>query len=130
MRTFQGSGRNSTLARALGEYGRIGKTLHLLDLADDELYRRSLLIQVNKGERRHGLARTVFHGRGGELRQAYREGQEDQLGALGLVAIAAGRVMLVRLEELASQRVSFGFETTLASRSFAPWLRMRQADGY
>src|SRR6266699_1526187 len=33
MRTFQGSGRNSTLARALGEYGRIGKTLHLLDLA-------------------------------------------------------------------------------------------------
>jgi TnpA family transposase len=62
MRTFQGSGRNSTLARALGEYGRIGKTLHLLDLADDELYRRSLLIQVNKGERRHGLARTVFHG--------------------------------------------------------------------
>jgi TnpA family transposase len=30
-------------------------------------------------------ARTVFHGRGGELRQAYREGQEDQLGALGLV---------------------------------------------
>src|SRR3984893_17348589 len=47
MRTFQGSGRNSTLARALGEYGRIGKTLHSLDLADDELYRRSLLIQVN-----------------------------------------------------------------------------------
>jgi TnpA family transposase len=54
----------------LGEYGRIGKTLHLLDLADDELYRRSLLIQVNKGKRRHGIARTMFHGRGGELRQA------------------------------------------------------------
>jgi hypothetical protein len=57
----------------------------LLDLADDELYRRSLLIQVNTGERRHGLARTVFQGRRGQLRQAYREGQEDQLGALGLV---------------------------------------------
>jgi Tn3 transposase DDE domain len=27
----------------------------------------------------------VFHGRRGELRQRYREGQEDQLGALGLV---------------------------------------------
>jgi TnpA family transposase len=36
----------------LGEYGRIGKTLHLLDLADDELYRRRLPIQVNKGEYR------------------------------------------------------------------------------
>src|SRR5229473_5918593 len=85
MRTFQDSGRNSSLARALAEYGRIGKTLHLLDLADDELYRRSLLVQVNTGERRHGLARRVFHGRRGELHQAYRAGQEDQLGALGLV---------------------------------------------
>jgi len=104
MRTFQGSGRNSTLARALREYGRIGKTLHLLDLADDELYRRSLLIPVNKGERRHGLARTVFHGRGGELRQAYREGQEDQLGALGLVLNAIvlwnTRYMGLALDEL------------------------------
>jgi hypothetical protein len=31
------------------------------------------------------LARAVFHGKRGELRQQYREGQEDQLGALGLV---------------------------------------------
>ena len=38
--------------------------------------------------------------------------------------------MLARLEELARQRISFGFETTLASRSFAPWLRLRLADGY
>jgi hypothetical protein len=30
----------------------------------------------------------VFHGRRGELRQRYREGQEDQLGALGLVVNA------------------------------------------
>jgi hypothetical protein len=34
---------------------------------------------------RHSLAREVAHGRRGELRQRYREGQEDQLGALGLV---------------------------------------------
>jgi hypothetical protein len=31
------------------------------------------------------VARAVFHGKRGELRQHYREGQEDQLGALGLV---------------------------------------------
>ena len=29
------------------------------------------------------MARAVFHGKRGELRQHYREGQEDQLGALG-----------------------------------------------
>ena len=38
-------------------------------------------------------------------------------------AIAAGRVMLARLRELAGERGSFAFETTLASRTFAPWLR-------
>ena len=40
---------------------------------------------MNTQESRHALARRIFHGRRGELRQAYREGQEDQLGALGLV---------------------------------------------
>jgi predicted ABC-type ATPase len=45
-------------------------------------------------------------------------------------AIAAGRVMLVRIRELASQRVNFAFETTLASRSFAPWLRQLATSGY
>lgn len=31
------------------------------------------------------MARDVFHGKRGELFQRYREGQEDQLSALGLV---------------------------------------------
>lgn len=35
-------------------------------------------------------------------------------------AIAAGRIMLTRLRQLASQGQSFAFETTLASRTFAP----------
>jgi predicted ABC-type ATPase len=39
------------------------------------------------------------------------------------VAIEAGRIMLKRMHELSSQRVSFAFETTLATRSYAPWLR-------
>ena len=45
-------------------------------------------------------------------------------------AIAAGRVMLARLRELAAQRASFAFETTLASRSYAPWLRKLAVSGY
>lgn len=46
------------------------------------------------------------------------------------VALLAGRVMLKRLDELAGQRVDFAFETTLSSRSLAPWLRARQAEGF
>ena len=46
------------------------------------------------------------------------------------VALAAGRIMLRRLQELARQGVSFAFETTLASRSFAPWIRELLQTGY
>lgn len=46
------------------------------------------------------------------------------------VAFTAGRVMLDRIHELAAARVDFAFETTLASRSFAPWLRELQSESY
>jgi len=55
---------------------------------DDEAYRRRILVQLNRGEARHMLARAVFHGKRGELRQRCRQGQEDQLGALGLIVNA------------------------------------------
>ncbi|MBG9615455.1 transposase, partial [Bacillus cereus] len=73
------------LGRAIGELGRIFKTRYLLLYLNDENYRRKILNQLNRGEARHSLARAVFYGKRGELRQPYREGQEDQLGALGLV---------------------------------------------
>lgn len=46
------------------------------------------------------------------------------------VAFAAGRIMLARLKELAARRGDFAFETTLATRSFAPWLRDLRLSGY
>ena len=61
------------------------RTFHILTSIDDEFKRRRTLTQLNRGEDRHSLAGAVFHGKRGELRQRYREGQEDQLGALGLV---------------------------------------------
>lgn len=84
-RTLQTNDRPTKLARALQEFGRLIKTLYMLRFIDDENYRRRILVQLNRGEGRHQLARVIFHGRRGELRQRYREGQEDQLGALGLV---------------------------------------------
>jgi len=45
-------------------------------------------------------------------------------------AMAAGRAMLDRLDQLAAARRSFAFETTLASRSFAPWIARRRSEGY
>jgi len=85
MRTLQVGTNPTRLAQAIAEFGRIDKTLHSLNMLDDENKRRSTLTQLNRGEGRHSLARAIFHGKRGELRQRYREGQEDQLGALGLV---------------------------------------------
>ncbi len=46
------------------------------------------------------------------------------------VALEAGRIMLQRLKHLASRNTDFAFETTLASRTYAPWLRQLRKDGY
>lgn len=88
MRTLQRGTQPTKLARALQELGRVIKTLFLLNYLHDAAYRRRILTQLNRGESRHRLARVVFYGQRGELRQRYREGQEDQLHALGVVVNA------------------------------------------
>ena len=45
-------------------------------------------------------------------------------------AIEAGRVMIDRMRNLARVRASFAFETTMASRSFAPWISELSKSGY
>ena len=77
--------RPSSLGKAIAELGKAVKTIHALRTLTDKHYRRRILTQLNRGESRHALARTICYGNSGELRQPYREGQEDQLGALGLV---------------------------------------------
>ena len=86
LRVTQCAGNPTPLGRALAEYGRIAKTLHLLEFIDtDDTYRRQIHRQLTIQEGRHSLARRIFHGRRGHLRKSYTTGQEDQLGALGLV---------------------------------------------
>lgn len=63
MRTLHLGDQPTRLAQALAEFGRIDKTLHILNYIDDEDKRRSILVQLNRGESRHNLARNVFHGR-------------------------------------------------------------------
>lgn len=45
-------------------------------------------------------------------------------------AMQAGRVMLERLHHLTEQKANVAFESTLASRSFAPWVRELIQSGY
>ena len=88
MGTLLKSDRPSGLAKAIKEVGRINRTFYLLNYIDSREYRRRILTQLNRGESRHNVARAVCYGQRGEIRKRYREGQENQLGALGLVTNA------------------------------------------
>jgi predicted ABC-type ATPase len=47
-----------------------------------------------------------------------------------VVAFEAGRIMLKRLRQLGDAGVDFAFESTLSSRTFAPFLRKLKSQGY
>lgn len=85
IRAFNAGDKPSTLARAIAELGKIPKTIHLLTYLTDETFRRRVLVQLNRQEARHSLGRTLCIGKKGALYEKYREGQEEQLGCLGLV---------------------------------------------
>lgn len=66
-----------------------------------------------------------------------REFLNADLIAAGLAPFApetqnmrAGRLLLERIDELAAKRVDFGFETTLAGRSYLKLLKDCKANGY
>jgi TnpA family transposase len=84
IRMMSRDGRSTGLGQAFAHYGRIFKTLHLLQVLHDESYRRMIGSQLNLHESRHALARHIRHGQHGQLREHYRQGMENQLGALGL----------------------------------------------
>ena len=111
VRSLLKSERPSGLTQAIIEVGRINKTLYLLNYIDDEDYRRRILTQLNRGEGRHAVARAICYGQRGEIRKRYREGQEDQLGALGLVTNAVVLWNTLYMQEALSWMRSHGEET-------------------
>jgi predicted ABC-type ATPase len=46
------------------------------------------------------------------------------------MTVKAGKIMLEHLHDLTEQRANFAFETTLASRTFAPWIAKLKTTGY
>lgn len=65
----------------------MAKTEHPRRVVDPvgDTYRRQMNRRLTVQESRHKLARDVCHGKRGTIHQAYRDGMEDQLGALGPV---------------------------------------------
>ncbi len=103
MRTLQVRDKPTTLARALAEIGRIAKTVHILRTIDDPAFRRRILTQLNHTELRHRLGRRIHHGERGEIRSPLQQGQEEQLGALGLALNAVVHWNAIYMQEALQQ---------------------------
>jgi TnpA family transposase len=114
MRTLQIKDRPTTLAKALAELGRIIKTLHILSYIDDKPFRGRILAQLNRQELRHKLGRRVHHGERGEIRSPLRQGQEEQLGALGLALNAIIHWNAIYMQEALRQLGDAGMATHAA----------------
>lgn len=108
MRMLQVKDRPTSLAKALSELGRIIKTLHILRYIDDRPFRRRILFQLNRQELRHKLGRRVHHGDRGEIRSPLRQGQEEQLGVLGLALNAIVHWNTVYMQETVRQLSAAG----------------------
>ncbi|MEV0402530.1 Tn3 family transposase [Actinoallomurus sp. NPDC050550] len=65
IRMLSRDGNPTPLGEAIAHYGRIHKTLHVLRMADEPGYRRTMKAQGNVQEGRHALGRDLFHGRRG-----------------------------------------------------------------
>ena len=75
--------RKHPLMRALQEYGRLIKTIHLLRWYADETNRRRLKRQLNKGEALHSLRSQLFYANQGELKTSPEARLLIAIGFLG-----------------------------------------------
>ena len=73
---------------ALGEVGRIERTLFMIDWLEDPKLRRRCQGGLNKGESRHALADAVFAHSQGRIHDRRPEAQQNRAAALNLVIAA------------------------------------------
>ena len=77
--------RQNKLATALREMGRIEKTIFILDYISNKALRRRVQRGLNKGEAMNGLARALFFGKRGELRERGLQDQLQRASALNIL---------------------------------------------
>lgn len=100
--------RQNSLATALREMGRIEKTIFILDYLSSEALRRRIHRGLNKGEAMNALARAVFFGKHGELRERALQDQLQRASALNIIINAISVWNTVYLQQAAEYRKKQG----------------------
>jgi len=93
--------RQNRLDFALGEVGRIERTLFTIDWLEGPLLRRACQAGLNKGEARHALAQATYAHRQGRFADRTLENQEHRASGLNLVIAAIAYWNTLYLERVA-----------------------------
>ncbi|TVQ59968.1 MAG: Tn3 family transposase, partial [Rhodobacteraceae bacterium] len=86
--TLAATTRQSGLATALAEIGRIERTIFMLEWMLQPDLRHRVQMGLNKGEARNNLARAVFFNRRGQLHDRTHENQQHRAAGCNLVVAA------------------------------------------
>ncbi|WP_223070438.1 Tn3 family transposase [Paenibacillus caui] len=100
--------RQNSLATALREMGRIEKTIFILEYLSSEALRRKIHRGLNKGEAMNALARAIFFGKHGELRERALQDQLQRASALNIIINAISVWNTVYLQQASEHRKKQG----------------------
>ena len=106
--------RQHPLMRALQEYGRLLKSIHILRWYADEANRRRLNRQLNKGEALHSLRSELFFANQGKVRGQRDEQLRNQVGCLNLVTNAVIVWNTLYIQQVVEQLRKEGIEVNEA----------------
>ena len=88
--------------------GRIEKTIFILNYISDESLRRKIQKGLNKGEAMNALARAIFFGKQGELRERTMQHQLQRASALNIIINAISVWNTIYLTEALEHQKSQG----------------------
>ncbi len=101
--------KKNAISKALQEYGRISKTLHILRWYESEDRRRRINTQLNKGEAIHSLRDYLHFANKGKIRRKYYDEQQNQAACLNLVTNIVITWYTVYIEAVIKQLKAEGY---------------------
>ena len=111
LRQLSARPRKHDLAIALGEIGRIERTLFIIEWALNIDMQRRATVGLNKGEAHHALKDALWIGRQGEIRDRTSEAQHFRLAGLNLLTAIVIYWNTKQLGEAVMQRRRAGLDT-------------------
>ncbi|MEE8056983.1 MAG: Tn3 family transposase, partial [Pseudomonadales bacterium] len=107
---LQSQPKQSRLAKAVQEYGRLIKSIYIPKYICREDQQRRVSRQLNKGEAVHDLRQWLFFAQEGQIKKSQLEDQANQASALTLVTNAIIVWNTVYMHEIIDQLRAGGYQ--------------------